>query len=121
MPASPLHLHLFGPFRLRQGDQPVAGFEQARLQHLLAYLALHCAAPISRQQLAFTFWPDSTDQRALKNFRTSLTRFRQALPGADRFIDVTAQTLPWRTDAPFTLDAAAMIVKALSLLPAKAK
>ena len=50
MAAGRLYLHLLGLFRLLQNDQPVAGFDQARLQHLLAYLVLHRAAPISRQQ-----------------------------------------------------------------------
>ena len=90
--AGRLHLDQLGPFRLRQGNQPVAGFEHTRLQHLLAYLALHSATPISRRQLAFLFWPDSTDQQALKNLRTSLTRLRIALPDADHFIEATAQT-----------------------------
>jgi len=101
-----LHLNLFGLFRLRQGDQPVAGFEHARIQHLLAYLALHRAAPTSRRQLAFLFWPDSTDRQALKNFRTLLSRLRHALLNADHFIDVTAQTIQWRPDTPFSLDVA---------------
>ncbi len=101
-----LHLILLGSFHLRQDDQPVAGFDHARLQHLLAYLALHRAAPISRQQLAFLFWPDSTDRQALKNLRTSLTRLRHALPDADQFIDVSAQTVQWRPHAPFHLDVA---------------
>jgi cytidylate kinase len=43
---------------------------------------LHRTASISRQQLAFLFWPDSTDQQALKNLRKLLTRLRQALPWA---------------------------------------
>ncbi len=106
MSAECLHLDLLGAFHLRQGDQPVAGFEHARLQHALAYLALHRAAPISRQQLAFLFWPDSTDQQALKNLRTLLTRLRHALPDADHFIDVTAQAIQLRPDAPFTSDVA---------------
>ena len=79
-----LQLHLLGPFRLLQDGQPVAGFDQARLQHLLAYLVLHRAAPVSRQQLAFAFWPDTTDGQALKNLRTLLTRLRAALAGALR-------------------------------------
>jgi hypothetical protein len=85
MSAVRLHLQLLGPFRLHQGDQPVAGFDQARLQHLLAYLVSHRAAPVSRQQLAFSFWPDTTDQQALKNLRALLTRLRHALPIADHF------------------------------------
>ena len=100
------HLYLLGPFRLHQDDQPVAGFDQVRLQHLLAYLALHRQAPISRPQLAFSLWPDTTDQQALKNLRTLLARLRQALPAVDDFISVTAQTLEWRSDASFTLDVA---------------
>jgi magnesium-transporting ATPase (P-type) len=85
-------------FRLRLGEWLVAGFEHARLQYLLAYLALYRAAPISRQQLAFLFWSDSTDQQALKNLHTSLTRIRHALPDADHFIDVTARTIQRRPD-----------------------
>lgn len=104
--AGPLCLELLGTFRLLLDGQPVAGFEYARLQHLLAYLALHRAAPVSRQQLAFHFWPDSTDQQALKNLRTLLTRLRHAFPQADQWISITAQTISWRGDAAFTLDAA---------------
>jgi DNA-binding SARP family transcriptional activator len=100
------HLYLLGPFRLHQDDQPVAGFDQARLQHLLGYLALHRQAPISRPQLAFSLWPDTTDQQALKNLRTLLARMRQALPGADDFISITTQTLEWRPNVSFTLDVA---------------
>ncbi len=99
-----LHLHLLGPFRLLQGGQPLVGFDQARLQHLLAYLALQPAAPVSRQQLAFAFWPDTTDQQALKNLRTLLTRLRRALPDTDRYVTVSPQTLHWRPDAPIDLD-----------------
>jgi DNA-binding SARP family transcriptional activator len=104
MPARRLHLKLLGAFRLQHGDRPVAGFEHARLQYLLAYLALQRAAPISRQQLAFLFWPDSTDQQALENLRTFLTRQSLAQPGVDHFIDITAQTIHWCLDAPFSLD-----------------
>lgn len=106
MPAAKLHVHLLGPFRLLWDDQPVPGFDQPRLQHLLAYLVLHRDASLSRQQLAFRFWPETTDQQALKNLRTLLTRLRQALPAADDFVAVTSQTLQWRADAPFVLDVA---------------
>lgn len=104
--AKHMHLELFGAFRLHRDNQPVAGFEHARLQHLLAYLSLNRAAPIMRQQLAFIFWPDSTDQQALKNLRTSLSRLRRALPEAEHILKITGQTIQWRTDAPITLDVA---------------
>lgn len=106
MPSRCLHLNLFGAFRLCRDDQTVIDIEQTRLRYLLAYLALYRFAPISRQQLAFLFWPDSTDQQALKNLRTLLTRLRHALPDADSLINVTAQTIQWRPDAPFRVDVA---------------
>lgn len=68
MPTVRLHLDLLGTFRLRQSEQPVAGFDHARLQHLLAYLVLHRAAPISRQQLAFLFWPFPQISRPSKTY-----------------------------------------------------
>lgn len=101
-----LHIHLLGPFRVQQDGHPVVGFDQARLQHLLAYLILHRDAPVSRRQLAFIFWPDTSDQQALKNLRTLLTRLRQALPDADDFITVMPQILQWHPDAHFLLDVA---------------
>ncbi len=101
-----LEIHLLGPFRLLHDGRPVAGFDQARLQHMLAYLLLHRATPLSREQLAFLFWPDTSDQQARKNFRTLLTRLRQALPQADDFIALSARTVQWRTGAAFTLDVA---------------
>lgn len=82
-----LHLDLFSLFRLNQGDQAVAGFEHARFQHLLAYLALHRASPTSRRQLAFLFWPESTDQHAIKNLRTSRGRLRRMLLEVDDLIE----------------------------------
>lgn len=106
-----LQLHLLGPFRLLRDGSPVAGFEQARLQHLLAYLVLHRAAPVSRQQLAFAFWPETTDQQALKNLRTLLTRLRAGLRSAqaeaDCLVEVTGQTIQWRGDDSVDVDVVA--------------
>jgi len=106
MPDAQLHLQLLGTFSLRRDDQPVPGVDQPRVQQLLAYLILQRTAPISRQQLAFAFWPDTTDQQALKNLRTLLTRLRRALGDADDFIEVTTQTIRWRGDAPLVTDVA---------------
>jgi DNA-binding SARP family transcriptional activator len=99
-----LRLRLLGGFRLLENDRPVAAFEQPRLQHLLAYLVLRRGAPRSRQQVAFTFWPETTDRQALKNFRTLLTRLRQALPAVDGMIQVTPQTVEWRPNASLWVD-----------------
>lgn len=105
-PAGRWELKLFGGFSLFRGDQRVDGMDHARLQHLLAYLALHRGHPISRQQLAFEFWPDTNDPQALKNLRTLLTRLRQALPDVNAYLEVSAQSIQWRNQVPFTLDIA---------------
>jgi len=96
MPAARLYLYLIAPFRLLPDGQPVSGSEQARLEHLLAYVVLHPEAPISRQQLALHFWPDSLGQQALKSLRTLLTRQRRPLPDAQQFIAVAAQAVQWQ-------------------------
>lgn len=101
---STLHIGLFEGFRLRYGDQPVAGLRGERMQSLLAYLVLHRDAPKSRQHTAFTFWPDSTEKQARTNLRQLLHRLRRALPDVDRFIESDHQVLRWRRGVPFTLD-----------------
>ncbi|HEU5103410.1 MAG TPA: BTAD domain-containing putative transcriptional regulator [Roseiflexaceae bacterium] len=99
-----LYIQLLGGFRLRFDDRPVTALDLPRQQALLAYLVLHRAAPHARPHLAFRFWPDTTDAQARSNLRTLLQRLRQALPHADQFLHIDAQTVQWRTDAPWTLD-----------------
>jgi DNA-binding SARP family transcriptional activator len=101
-----LHVHLLGDFRLVYGDEPVTSVKSARMQSLLAYLALHRDAPQSRHYLAFLFWPDSTEAQALTNLRNLLHHLRRGLPDADRFLQVDTQTVQWQPHGPFTLDVA---------------
>jgi DNA-binding SARP family transcriptional activator len=102
--ALPLHVHLLGNFRLFCGGTPVNSIDTPRLQSLLAYLVLHRGAPLSRQHVAFMLWPDSSEAHARGSLRKLLFQLTGALPQPDRFLDVNAQTLQWRPDAPFTLD-----------------
>ena len=67
-----LQVRLLGAFDLRQGSEVIQGLDQPRLRELLAYLLLHRASPVSRQQLAYLFWPDSTEEQARTNLRLSL-------------------------------------------------
>jgi predicted ATPase/DNA-binding SARP family transcriptional activator len=101
---SSLHIQLLGGFQISADATPLPILGQRRFQELLAYLLLHHAAPQSRAHLAFVIWPDSSDAQAQSNLRTLLVRLRRALPDADRFVSVDAQTLQWRRDAPYTLD-----------------
>jgi DNA-binding SARP family transcriptional activator len=101
-----LHIHLLGDFRLAYGDKAVRSVNTSRLQSLLTYLVLHRDAPQSRRHMAFLLWLDSTEAQALTNLRNLLHLLRRALPDADRFLQVDAQTLQWRPNGPFALDVA---------------
>ena len=101
-----LRIHLFGEFRLLVDDHPLTTFNKPRQQALLAYLLLHRHAPQSRQQIAFSFWPNSTESQAYTNLRKLFFDLRQALPNADTFLTSDTLSLGWRSDAPFTLDVA---------------
>jgi DNA-binding SARP family transcriptional activator len=101
-----LTIQLLGGFRISAGGTAAVGIDQARVQRMLAYLLLHRRAPRSRQQIAFTLWPDTSDAQALRNLRTLLTRLRQPLPEAERFLDIGAHAVRWRPDSSFNLDVA---------------
>ena len=106
MPSS-VKIHLLGSFRLLHHDEAVKGLDQGRLQELLAHLLLRRGSLISRQQLAFLFWPDSTEEQARTNFRNLWHRLRRALPEADRFLAADALTVRWCGDDACWLDVAA--------------
>ncbi|CAN5716425.1 AAA family ATPase [soil metagenome] len=101
-----LTIQLLGDFRLLYGDTPLTDINTPRLQALLAYLILHRNAPQARQQIAFLFWPDSSDAQARTNLRNALHQLRNNLPPAEQFLQIDASSLQWRPDAPYTLDIA---------------
>lgn len=101
-----LQIRLLGEFGLTYGDEVVRSVGALRLQSLLALLVLRRNAPQSRRHLAFTLWPESTERQARTNLRRELHNLRQALPSAGHFLSIEMQTLQWRPDANFTLDAA---------------
>jgi DNA-binding SARP family transcriptional activator len=103
----PLRIRLLGELDLRQGEAPVPPLGSARAESLLAYLVLNREAAQPRQRLAYLLWPDSSEPQARTNLRHLLHILRRALPGADRFLEVTPRTLRWREGAPCWVDLAA--------------
>lgn len=99
-----LHLQFLGGFHATDNGRAIAALQSERMQFLLAYVLLHRHTPLSRQQVAFTFWPDTTDAQARHNLRTLLTRLREALPEMDQILAIDAQNIQWRSDAPCTSD-----------------
>jgi DNA-binding SARP family transcriptional activator len=108
MGSSPtLSVRMLGEFQIHWGETPLAGALTPRLQSLFAYLLLHRDTALSRQQLAFQFWPESSDGQARTNLRKALYRLRQALPALEAFVDLEGATLRWQPDARIWLDVAA--------------
>ena len=101
-----LHIHLLGQFQARADEHPIAGFEQKRLQALLAYLLLSGPDPVPREQAAFAFWPDSTDAQAHTNLRNLLHRLRDVLPDSENYLQFNRHRIWWRQSDAYRLDVA---------------
>ncbi len=99
-----LTINLFGEFQCLQHGQPLSALYAPRLRALLAYLLLHRATPVARQQLAYHFWPESGDGQARTNLRNLLNQLRHALPNLDLYIATDLQSFHWRAGAPATVD-----------------
>ena len=99
-----LQVQLLGSFHIQQVGEPVTAILQVRQQVLLAYLILRCHTPQPRRQIAYTLWPDSSDEQASTNLRRELHHLRQALPQADRLLNLEARTLGWQTGAGCDVD-----------------
>jgi predicted ATPase/DNA-binding SARP family transcriptional activator len=99
-----LKLFLLGGFRVLDNERPLPGLESPRLQTLIARLVLNAGSPQPRQQLAFIFWPDSTEQQARTNLRQLLHSLRRAMPNYEQYIVDQGSVIIWREDTPFFLD-----------------
>lgn len=99
-----LEVQILGGFSVKHNGLEVDGLRAERLILFLSYLFLNSETPVSRKQLAFLFWPDSTEAQARANARNLLHHLRHALPEIDSLLDMDSQTLRWKADASFYLD-----------------
>lgn len=100
---APDRLRLFGRFQLFMDDEPV-DLGQARLEELVALLASHRGETLSRAQLAYLFWPDSSEKQARTNTRHLLYKLKQVWPDLDTAIAIERDAVAWRTDSLFVVD-----------------
>lgn len=87
-----------------QGDRLVLDLDKPRLQALLGYLILHRQAPASRRNLAFTFWPDTSEAQAMTNLRHLMYRLQRAWPESKSCLVVDQSTLWWHPSAAWMCD-----------------
>jgi DNA-binding SARP family transcriptional activator len=94
---APLRVELLGGFRLIADGRSPARPPSARQQQLIAFLVLHArGAPIQRQRVSGSLWPESSDVQALTNLRRELHHLREGWPKLDALVDAGSRTLSWR-------------------------
>lgn len=104
------HLYLFGTPQLIDAQGEPIPFASRNVGYLLAYLWIQRGRPQTRERLAGLFWPDSTEEAARSNLRTTLYHLRQALEfgneRADDVLGIDDRSVRWRNDAPLWVDVA---------------
>lgn len=83
---SHLEIFLLGPMQVLRDGQPVARFGYAKVQALLAYLAVESDRPHQRDELAELFWPEHPRSIGRASLRQALAHLRRAIE------EVSAQT-----------------------------
>jgi DNA-binding SARP family transcriptional activator/Cdc6-like AAA superfamily ATPase len=101
---APIRIELLGKLRLTIGQHLVTTVSTNRMQSLLAFVALHGAAPQSREHLAFLLWPESSESQARTNLRQLLHNLRRALPGDCSLMASDHQTVRWSPDGACAID-----------------
>jgi DNA-binding SARP family transcriptional activator len=102
-----LELLFLGPFQAKIGQEPIGGFESARVRALLAYLAVEGDQPHSRDTLAGLLWPETSDKTARKNLRQALSNLRKAIADQERhppYLVITRETVQFSSGSPHILD-----------------
>jgi predicted ATPase/DNA-binding SARP family transcriptional activator len=108
-----LSIYLFGQLRVLAGSpadgapHPFRGLPKTL--PLWAYLLLHHKQALKRDRLAFTFWPDASEELARTNLRRHLHDLRRALPAPSPdapWLLVEGESVQWNPDAPYWLDVA---------------
>lgn len=101
-----LDIRLFGQARLTAGDGPIKFAKRNRTIALLARIILQRGAPISRESLAFSVFPDEDEPTALAELRRYLYLAGKALPerSGDPWLIADAETVRWNLEAGATID-----------------
>jgi DNA-binding SARP family transcriptional activator len=73
-------IHLLGHFSVHSNEKSLHSLNTSRLPPMLAFLALSGYAPVSRRQVAFRIWPDSSEKQAYTNLRKLLHNLRNEIP-----------------------------------------
>ncbi len=96
-------LRLLGGFELVIDNETIS-LGQPRIEEFVAFLAVHQGETYSRSQIAYRFWPDSSEKQARTNTRQLLFKLKQAWNELERVLSIDRSSVTWRTDVPVTVD-----------------
>lgn len=102
-------LALLGPIQIALDQQPVAGFDYAKVRALLVYLAVERDRSHQRDVIAELLWPDQAPQVARNSLCQALAKLRQTIrdqAATPPFLLITRETLQFNRAGRFTLDVA---------------
>jgi DNA-binding SARP family transcriptional activator/predicted ATPase len=101
---SDLEITLLGSFQVRLAGDLVPQFATAKVQALLAYLAMEAQHPHRREALAGLLWPEQPESAARLSLRQTLYQLRQVIPPV--YLTSTRQTVQFNPDSDYSLDTA---------------
>jgi DNA-binding SARP family transcriptional activator len=78
-PALKLSVHLFGEFKASLHNREIKRWPRGKGQKIFKYLLLHRTAPVRKERLMETFWPDIEARAARNNLNVSIYYLRQDL------------------------------------------
>ena len=102
-----LSITLFGPFRVRQGDEDVNTFKSNKVRGLLAYLVVESQRLHRRDTLAALLWPDWPDKEARTNLRYALSNLRSVIGDREAespFLNITREAIQFSTHSDHRVD-----------------
>lgn len=103
-----LHIQLLGGFSvICNGEELFCRRGSKRLTLLIAYLLLRRNRRITREQVAYLFWKDSSEKQARSNLRGLLTALRRQAPALAACLIDEEMYLGWRNDLAQVIDVVA--------------
>lgn len=102
-----LSLKLLGSLDIELNGEPVGGLRSAKVEALLAYLAVEQERPLRRDALVALLWPDESLETARTNLRQSITRLQKGIDNqlADPpFLLISRETVQFNAQSEHQLD-----------------
>ncbi len=102
-----LRIRLFGLLQIFDNDKLLTPLTPPKVSSLLAYLLLRREHPASRDQAAFSLWPNIPEAEARSNLRRHLHLLRRSLPQTSPdipWVNADHESLQWNLYSNYQLD-----------------